>query len=79
METRAKDLARETKQSIKETAAEWTERAKSAGTAAYGTAQEKVKAGAQATDQAIREYPYAALGVAFGCGILIGLLARGRR
>jgi len=79
METRAKDLAREATQSIKDTAQQWTEKAKSAGSAAYSTAQTKVKAGAQATDDAIRTYPYASLGIAFGAGILIGLLVRRSR
>ena len=36
--------------------------------------EEKVKAGAKATDQVIREHPYPSLGVAFGVGIVIGFL-----
>jgi ElaB/YqjD/DUF883 family membrane-anchored ribosome-binding protein len=37
--------------------------------------QERAVAGAQATDRVIREHPYQALGVAFGVGLLIGVLA----
>jgi ElaB/YqjD/DUF883 family membrane-anchored ribosome-binding protein len=37
--------------------------------------QESTIAGARATDKAIRDYPYSSLGVAFGLGLLIGLLA----
>ena len=36
--------------------------------------QEGTVAGAKATDRAIREHPYEALGVAFGLGVLIGVL-----
>ncbi len=42
--------------------------------------QEQTVAAAKATDRAVREHPYPALGVAFGLGILIGVLAvRARR
>lgn len=40
----------------------------------WASVQEKVVAGAKATDQVIREHPYRALGVAFGAGALIGYL-----
>lgn len=40
--------------------------------------QERAMAGAHATDRAIREHPYQALGVAFGIGLLIGVLAARR-
>ena len=36
--------------------------------------QEKTIAAAKATDKAIREHPYQAVGVAFGLGLLIGVL-----
>lgn len=92
METRAKDLAgeaknlgRETKEMFKEAADDWTAQAKAAGTAAYQKAQaayqyaqDKAVAGAKATDQAIRENPYRALGIAFGVGVLIGFLVKRR-
>jgi len=36
--------------------------------------QEGTVAGAKATDRAIREHPYESLGIAFGLGVLIGVL-----
>ncbi|HKM52417.1 MAG TPA: hypothetical protein VJY33_03345 [Isosphaeraceae bacterium] len=42
--------------------------------------EEKTVAAAKATDKAVREHPYQAVGIAFGVGILIGVLvARCRR
>ena len=42
--------------------------------------EEKTVAAAKATDKAVREHPYQAVGVAFGLGVLIGVLvARSRR
>lgn len=90
METRAKELAgqasgiaRETKETVKETAQQLSEKAKAfsaqakeAAQSAYLTSKEKVAAGARVTDEAIRENPYTALGIAFGCGLLIGFLIR---
>lgn len=40
--------------------------------------QEQAIASARKTDQLIREHPYESIGVAFGVGVLIGILA-GRR
>jgi len=37
--------------------------------------QEQTLAAGKATDKAVREHPYPAVGVAFGLGMLIGLLA----
>jgi ElaB/YqjD/DUF883 family membrane-anchored ribosome-binding protein len=37
-------------------------------------AREKVVEGAKATDQAVREHPYQAIGIAFGVGALVGYL-----
>ena len=43
----------------------------------FSAVQEKAIAGAKATDQTIRDYPYHAVGVALGVGALIGFnLAR---
>ena len=36
--------------------------------------EEKALAGAKATDKIIREHPYESVGVAFGLGLLIGVL-----
>ena len=42
--------------------------------------EEKTVAAAKATDKVVREHPYQALGIAFGVGVLIGVLAaRSRR
>jgi ElaB/YqjD/DUF883 family membrane-anchored ribosome-binding protein len=47
-------------------------------TAALDTARVQVKektvASARATDRAIRDYPYPTLGVAFGIGVVLGVL-----
>lgn len=40
----------------------------------YGAIQDKAIQGAKATDKAIRENPYQALGIAFGVGALLGFL-----
>jgi ElaB/YqjD/DUF883 family membrane-anchored ribosome-binding protein len=37
--------------------------------------EEKAAAGAKATDKLIRENPYQSIGIAFGIGLLIGVLA----
>jgi ElaB/YqjD/DUF883 family membrane-anchored ribosome-binding protein len=37
--------------------------------------QDETVAAAKATDKAVREHPYQAIGVAFGVGVLIGVLA----
>jgi ElaB/YqjD/DUF883 family membrane-anchored ribosome-binding protein len=38
--------------------------------------QQQVMSGAKATDRVIRDHPYESLGLAFGVGILLGMLAR---
>lgn len=40
--------------------------------------QERAIASAKATDQLIREYPYQSLGIAFGVGMLFGILVNRR-
>jgi ElaB/YqjD/DUF883 family membrane-anchored ribosome-binding protein len=42
----------------------------------YQKLQDKAAAGAKATDQCIRTHPYQSLGIAFGVGVVLGLLAR---
>jgi len=90
MEARAKDLsgqaktlARDAKEAVQEKAGELSERARTFGAAAaesarnaYQVSKEKVISGAQATDEAIRENPYTSIGIAFGVGLLIGVIAR---
>ena len=42
--------------------------------------QEQTVAAAKTTDKVVREHPYQAIGIAFGVGLLIGVLAaRSRR
>jgi ElaB/YqjD/DUF883 family membrane-anchored ribosome-binding protein len=37
--------------------------------------QDETLAAAKATDRVVREHPYQAIGIAFGVGLLIGVLA----
>jgi len=47
--------------------------------AVYQRLQTQTVAAAKATDKAVRDHPYQAVGIAFGVGLLIGVLAaRGR-
>ena len=46
--------------------------------ATYHRLEASAKDGAKAADRTIREHPYQSVGVAFGLGILIGVLARRR-
>ncbi len=46
--------------------------------ASFHNVEEKAIAGAKATDKIIREHPYQSLGVAFGVGLLIGVLVTRR-
>lgn len=43
-----------------------------------GRVKEKVIEGAEATDEAVHEHPYQAIGIAFGVGVLIGCLVARR-
>ena len=88
METRTKTLTDDLKKAGRdaemladETAEVWIAKMKEAGNAAvegaraaYHTVQEKTVAGAKATDKAIHDRPYIALGVAFGVGLVLGAL-----
>ena len=40
--------------------------------------EERAVAGAKATDRVIREHPYQSIGIAFGVGLLLGLIANRR-
>jgi ElaB/YqjD/DUF883 family membrane-anchored ribosome-binding protein len=44
----------------------------------YGRVRERAVEGAKATDQAVHEHPYQAIGVALGVGALIGYLVARR-
>ena len=49
------------------------------GKEVYGRVRDKAVDGAKATDRAVREHPYQALGIAFAIGALIGFFAVRRR
>jgi ElaB/YqjD/DUF883 family membrane-anchored ribosome-binding protein len=44
------------------------------GKVIYGRVRDKAVEGARAADEAVHEYPYQAIGIAFGLGALIGYL-----
>jgi len=44
----------------------------------YGRVRDQAVAGAKATDQAVHEHPYQAIGIAFGVGAILGYLASRR-
>ncbi|MDQ6630219.1 MAG: hypothetical protein M3Y82_00495 [Verrucomicrobiota bacterium] len=44
--------------------------------ATYDKIEEQAVAGAKATDEAIRTYPYPSLGIAVGAGLLVGFLIK---
>ena len=44
----------------------------------FGRVKDKAVEGAKATDQAVHEHPYQAIGIALGVGALIGYLAARR-
>lgn len=72
-----RDASESAKSGMNELAQKGKETAQKLG-AALSTAktriQESTTAGAKATDQVIREHPYEAIGIAFGVGVLIGVL-----
>lgn len=46
--------------------------------ASFHKVEEKAVAGAKATDKMIREHPYESVGIAFGVGLLVGVLVTRR-
>jgi ElaB/YqjD/DUF883 family membrane-anchored ribosome-binding protein len=82
MRNEAGDIVQDNVEELKEASREWKTKAKAAGTAAwdatratYQQVQDKTIEYSKATDQAIRERPYVAIGIAFGLGLLAGFLA----
>jgi ElaB/YqjD/DUF883 family membrane-anchored ribosome-binding protein len=79
-----KTLVHDTESLIKATAGDMSDKAKEARTrlqAALAKAretcqslEEKTVAAAKATDRTIRAHPYESIGIAFGLGLLIGVL-----
>jgi ElaB/YqjD/DUF883 family membrane-anchored ribosome-binding protein len=82
MRNEAGDIVQDQAEDLKQSGQEWLTKARAAGTAAwdatratYQQIQDKTIEYSKVTDQAIREKPYVAVGIAFGVGMLIGLLA----
>jgi ElaB/YqjD/DUF883 family membrane-anchored ribosome-binding protein len=48
------------------------------GKKAWNSVQASAVSGTKATDRAVREHPYQTIGIAFGVGMLVGILARRR-
>jgi ElaB/YqjD/DUF883 family membrane-anchored ribosome-binding protein len=81
-------LMRDAEELLKATAGDMSEKAKLARTrlaealekakGTYRQLEEKTVAAARATDKVIREHPYESIGVAFGVGLLIGVLVARR-
>lgn len=68
---------------VKDAAQEFGSRARAAGSAVldrakggYSAVQERTVMGAKATDKAIRTHPYQFIGVAFGVGLLLGIILK---
>ena len=77
----AEDLMKVTADDLGEKAKEARERLTEAISKAKDSCaglEEKAAASAKATDKVIREHPYQSLGVAFGVGLLIGVLINRR-
>ena len=73
----SEDLLHTTKDAVGDKAEEVRERLTGALDAAKRTCrdlEDKAVEGAKAADHAIREHPYQSIGVAFGVGLLIGVL-----
>jgi ElaB/YqjD/DUF883 family membrane-anchored ribosome-binding protein len=83
-----KTVVRDAESLLKASAGELGDKAREARTrlaasledakASFHKVEEKAIAGAKATDKIIREHPYQSLGVAFGVGLLIGVLVTRR-
>jgi ElaB/YqjD/DUF883 family membrane-anchored ribosome-binding protein len=78
----AEELVEATAQDVSERAQEARNRLRKALTSARESCdalQDKAIAGAKAADTVIRGHPYQSIGIAVGVGILLGVLAMGRR
>ncbi len=76
------ELLRSGAQGLSETSADVRERLSAALDSAKDMGrklQDRTVKGAKATDRAIRENPYQSLGIAFGVGLLLGVLISRRR
>lgn len=73
-----KNAAREGAQQAADVTREAAGRLSAAMQSAKTNIQEKTAASARATDRTIRQHPYESLGIAFGVGVLIGVLINRR-
>jgi ElaB/YqjD/DUF883 family membrane-anchored ribosome-binding protein len=73
-----KNAAREGAQQAADATREAAGRFGAAMQSAKATVQEKTAASARATDRTIRQHPYESIGVAFGIGVLLGVLINRR-
>jgi len=76
MGRQAKDIATDAAEDLTSRASRAKAAAIESARAAYQVAQERARAGARATDHAIRENPYTSLGIALGVGVLLGFLLK---
>jgi ElaB/YqjD/DUF883 family membrane-anchored ribosome-binding protein len=73
-----KNAAREGAQQAADATREAAGRLSAAVQSAKANIQEKTAACSRATDRTIRQHPYESLGIAFGVGLLIGVLINRR-
>lgn len=73
-----KNAAREGAQQAADATREAAGRFSAAMQSAKTNIQEKTTASARATDRTIRQHPYESLGIAFGLGLLVGVLINRR-
>ncbi|SRR5258706_5225849 len=83
-----KNVVSDSEQLLKEVAGQLTEKGKQArvrlsetlesAKATCDDLQEKALAGLETTDKLVHEYPYRSAGIAFGVGVLIGVLVTRR-
>jgi ElaB/YqjD/DUF883 family membrane-anchored ribosome-binding protein len=80
MEPRSKEQLKQTAEEAAENIQEATEAARNRLNELWDVGKERAAECAKATDQKIRENPYQTIGIAFGIGLLIGVLInRGSR
>lgn len=78
MEQDLKNNVREGAQQAADAGREVAGRLSAAMQSAKTNIQEKTAASARATDRTIRQHPYESIGIAFGVGVLIGVLINRR-
>jgi ElaB/YqjD/DUF883 family membrane-anchored ribosome-binding protein len=74
MEPRSKEQLKQTAEEATENVQEATEAARNRLNELWDVGKERATEYAKVTDQKIRENPYQTIGIAFGIGLLIGVL-----